>query len=185
VSEPSVRSLLAGSGRAAELRREAAGWPSHVLDPAALTDVELLLTGALAPLDHYLGAREVAGVSRDRQLPDGEPFPVPVMLTVPEAVSARLAPDRAGAAGSGTAEPGVAEPRLALFDPEGVLLAAVTVTGVGADDSRCPRRRHGRRRGAADASRLPRSAVAAAGQPALGARWPDARGQRCGGPPLD
>ncbi len=116
-----MRVLLADDDRAVELRRAAGRWPSYVLDPAGLTDVELLLTGALGPLDRYLGPQEAAVVARDRRLPEGGPFPVPVTLPVPDAVAAQLS----------AAEAGVV--RLALHDPEGVLLAAVTVTDVAVD----------------------------------------------------
>jgi sulfate adenylyltransferase len=124
--------MTAGGERAGELRRQAAAWPSYTLDPAALSDVELLLTGAFAPLRCYLGPRAAAAIRRQRRLPDGGPFPVPVTLAVPAEVAERLA-GGVGAVRDGAGAPAdPAGPRLALRDPEGVLLAVVMVSEIAA-----------------------------------------------------
>jgi sulfate adenylyltransferase len=86
------------------------GVPSWTLDECQLGDVELLLNGAFAPLAGFLGASDVARVSERGTLADGTPWPVPVVLDVPEdAVPASAA-------------------RLTLNDPEGTPLAILDIT---------------------------------------------------------
>jgi len=95
---------------AAGLPPELAGLPALTLDDGPLGDLELLLTGAFAPLRGYLAPAEVASVSAHGTLPDGTPWPVPVTLDVP----------------AGSIKPDV--PRLLLQDPEGTPLAVLDIT---------------------------------------------------------
>jgi len=85
--------------------------PSWTLNEGQLGDLELLLTGAFAPLTGFMGTEDVTSVSERGMLADGTPWPVPVTLDVPE-----------------DAVPPVAR-RLALNDPEGVPLAVLDITG--------------------------------------------------------
>jgi sulfate adenylyltransferase len=89
---------------------ELAGLPALTLDEGQLGDLELLLTGAFAPLRGYLTPAEVTSVSADGTLPDGTPWPVPVTLDVP---AGGLKPDAT---------------RLLLQDPEGTPLAVLDIT---------------------------------------------------------
>ena len=77
---------------------------------AQLADLELLLSGALAPLEGFMTTADVAAVTESWQLADGTPFPVPVTLEVPD----------------GVIPPGTGY--LALSDPEGTPLAALQIT---------------------------------------------------------
>jgi len=87
-----------------------AAMPALMLSEAQLADLELLLSGAFAPLAGYMMAADVAAVTDSWQLADGTPFPVPVTLDVPaDAVSADAR-------------------QLALTDPEGTPLAVLHVT---------------------------------------------------------
>jgi sulfate adenylyltransferase len=87
-----------------------AAMPALMLSEARLADLELLLSGAFAPLAGYMTAADVAAVTDSWQLADGTPFPVPVTLDVPaDAVSADAR-------------------QLALTDPEGTPLAVLHVT---------------------------------------------------------
>ncbi len=86
------------------------GLPSWTLDEGQLGDLELLLTGAFAPLTGFLGPADVAWVEERGTLEDGTPWPVPVVLDVPE-----------------DAVPASAT-RLALNDPEGTPLAILDIT---------------------------------------------------------
>ena len=106
--------LLVDPARAAQLRGDAAGWPSWDLTPRQLCDLELLLTGAFSPLRGFLDAADHAAVRDQLRLADGTLWPVPVVLDVPDALAVRLTP--------GTA--------LALRDPEGVMLAVLHVDEV-------------------------------------------------------
>jgi sulfate adenylyltransferase len=97
-----------------------AGLPSLTLDEGQLGDLELLLTGAFAPLRGYLTPAEVMSVSGHGTLPDGTPWPVPVTLDMP---AGSIKPDAA---------------RLLLQDPEGTPLAVLDITDrvpLSADES--------------------------------------------------
>jgi len=78
---------------AAGLAADFATLPSWTLDERQLGDTELLLTGAFAPLTGFLGTADVASVNARGTLADGTPWPVPVVLDVPEsAVPPELEP---------------------------------------------------------------------------------------------
>jgi sulfate adenylyltransferase len=87
------------------------GLPSWTLTEGQLGDLELLLMGAFAPLTGFLGPADVAGVTEQGTLADGTPWPVPVVLDVPEG-----------------AVPASAT-KLTLNDPEGTPLAILDITG--------------------------------------------------------
>ena len=89
---------------------ELADWPACTLGEAQLGDLELLTSGAFAPLRGFMDAAEVAAVTERGTLADGTPWPVPVTLDVPAAT----VPD--GAA------------RLVLQDPEGSPLGVLSIT---------------------------------------------------------
>jgi sulfate adenylyltransferase len=67
------------------LPAELADWPAVILNEAQLGDLELLTSGAFAPLPGFMGAAEVAAVTERGMLADGTPWPVPVTLDVPAA----------------------------------------------------------------------------------------------------
>ena len=104
----SPASPLSGAAQAA-LPAELSGWPSCTLSEAQLGDLELLTSGAFAPLRGYLDAGEVATVAEYGTLPDGTPWPVPVTLDVAAAVPADA-------------------DRLVLQDQEGSPLAVLAIT---------------------------------------------------------
>jgi sulfate adenylyltransferase len=87
-----------------------AGMPSWTLSEAQMADLELLLSGAFAPLAGFMTTADVAAVTKSWQLADGTPFPVLVTLDV--------------AADSVPADAG----QLALADPEGTPLAVLEIT---------------------------------------------------------
>ncbi|MCU1616360.1 MAG: adenylylsulfate kinase [Frankiales bacterium] len=82
--------------------------PTWTPDPVELADLELLLSGAFAPLNGFLGSIDTAAVIAGGRLADGTPWPVPVVLTVPEELAK--------------------EQRLVLQDPEGLPLALLHVS---------------------------------------------------------
>ncbi|HEY3734738.1 MAG TPA: hypothetical protein VGL63_12565, partial [Streptosporangiaceae bacterium] len=92
------------------LPAELAGWPACTLSEAQLGDLELLTSGAFAPLRGFMDAAEVAAVTERGTLADGTPWPMPVTLDVPAAAL----PDGAT--------------RLVLQDPEGSPLAVLALT---------------------------------------------------------
>jgi len=87
-----------------------ASLPSWTLDENQLADLEMLLSGAFAPLTGFMTATDVSSVSESGTLADGTAWPVPVTLDVPE-----------------DAVP-PAQRRLALNDPEGVPLAVLDIS---------------------------------------------------------
>ena len=64
--------------------------PTYTPRPHELADLELLLSGAYAPLTGFLGRADLASVTRRGRLADGTPWPVPVTLTVPASLVDRI-----------------------------------------------------------------------------------------------
>jgi sulfate adenylyltransferase len=93
-----------------ELPAELADWPAWTPGDEQLGQLELLTSGAFAPLSGYLTAADLAAVAAGGELADGTPWPIPVTLTVP-----------AGAVPADAS-------RLVLQDPEGSPLAVVEIT---------------------------------------------------------
>ena len=92
------------------LPAELPDWPACTLGEAQLGDLELLTSGAFAPLRGFMDAADAAAVAEHGTLADGTPWPVPVVLDIP-----------AGAV------PADAD-RLVLQDPEGSPLAVLSIT---------------------------------------------------------
>ncbi|HEV3230614.1 MAG TPA: sulfate adenylyltransferase [Candidatus Dormibacteraeota bacterium] len=90
--------------RAAELAREATSLRAVELDAWALSDLELLATGAMSPLTGFLGEADLLSV-RDRiRLADGTVWSLPIILPVDESVARAVAPgDRVALAHDGEA----------------------------------------------------------------------------------
>jgi len=112
--------LLVGERRAEELKAASRGWPSWTLTARQLCDLELLLNGGFSPLRGFLGRSDYESVCERMRLADGTLWPIPVCLDVGEETAAQLSP------GS----------RLALRDPEGVMLAVLEVGEVWKPDLR-------------------------------------------------
>jgi sulfate adenylyltransferase len=86
-----------------------ASWPTWTLDDAQIGDLELITSGAFAPLTGFMGQADLAAVTERGTLADGTPWPVPVTLDVPAA----------------TLPPGT--DHLVLRDQEGSPLAVVAI----------------------------------------------------------
>jgi sulfate adenylyltransferase len=87
----------------------------YTLSADQLGDLELLLSGAFAPLAGFMTDADVAAVRTHGRLSDGTPFPVTVALDVP----ADSMPQQLAMATSG---------RLMLADPEGTPVAVLDIT---------------------------------------------------------
>jgi sulfate adenylyltransferase len=83
-----------------------------------MCDLELLATGGFSPLAGFNTRAEYDGIVADMRLPDGTLWPIPITLDVDAETASSL-------------EPGA---RLALRDPEGVMLAVITVEDVWEPD---------------------------------------------------
>jgi sulfate adenylyltransferase len=98
------------SGTQAGPAADLAGWPSVTLTETQLADLELLLSGAFAPLRGYLEPADAAAVAIRAELADGTPWPIAVTLDLPA-----------------SAVPADAS-HLLLHDPEGTPLAVLDIT---------------------------------------------------------
>jgi len=93
-----------------DLPAELSGWPSCTLGEAQLGDLELITSGAFAPLRGFMDEAATASVVVRGTLADGTPWPVPVTLDV-----------------AATAVPADAS-HLVLQDLEGSPLAVLAIT---------------------------------------------------------
>jgi len=110
--------LVVDESRATELRAASVDFASWDLTDRQLCDLELLGNGGFSPLSGFLTKAEYNGVVSDMRLPDGTLWPMPITLDVDADAAAEL---NAGA-------------RLALRDPEGVMLAVLHVADVWEPD---------------------------------------------------
>jgi sulfate adenylyltransferase len=109
---------LIDRGRANDLKEASRDWPSWDLTDRQVNDLELLLNGGFSPLTGYLGRADYEAVLDGMRLADGTLWPMPITLDVTEAFAD-------GLESGGT---------IALRDPEGVMLAALTVSDVWTPD---------------------------------------------------
>ena len=99
---------------AAALHAEAAALPSLALSPGELNDLELIAVGALSPLAGFMTRPDYESVLTDMRLAGGAVFPLPVPLSAPPDLAARLSPGD----------------RLALRDPAGELRGVLDVADI-------------------------------------------------------
>ena len=107
--------LIANPKEVAELKAHSKEWPSWDLTPRQLCDLELLLTGGFSPLRGFMTRADYEGVCSNMRLADGTLWPMPITLDVTEEFAKKLTP--------GTS-------KVALRDPEGVMLAVLSVEEV-------------------------------------------------------
>jgi len=111
--------LIAQPERIAELKSHSREWPSWDLTGRQLCDLELLLTGGFSPLRGFMTRADYEGVCHNMRLANGTLWPMPVTLDVTEEFAKKLTP--------GTS-------KVALRDPEGVMLAVLNVEEVWQPD---------------------------------------------------
>ena len=103
----------------AEAVKDAANdYPSWELTVRQLCDVELLLNGGFTPLEGFMGRADYETVLHDMRLSDGMLWPIPITLDLSEAFAETL----------------TAGNRIALRDPEGVLIAVMQVSEIWVPD---------------------------------------------------
>jgi sulfate adenylyltransferase len=101
--------------RALELKAQSREWPSWDLTARQLCDLELLLSGGFSPLTGFMNRADYEGVCHNMRLANGTLWPMPITLDVSEDFAKKLTP--------GTS-------KIALRDPEGVMLAVLHVEDV-------------------------------------------------------
>lgn len=90
--------LMADDSRRASLQQQAAALPALTLTPLQLCDLELLLNGALSPLQGFMGRTDYESVVTNMHLADGTFWPMPIVLDAKEplAPGSRVALKEAG-----------------------------------------------------------------------------------------
>jgi sulfate adenylyltransferase len=111
--------LLVSPTVAAELKGHSKEWPSWDLSPRQLCDLELLMNGGFSPLRGFMTRKDYEGVCHNMRLTDGNLWPMPITLDVTEEFAKKLTPGSS---------------KIALRDPEGVMLAVLTVEDVWQPD---------------------------------------------------
>jgi sulfate adenylyltransferase len=111
--------IIALPERISELKAHSREWPSWDLSARQLCDLELLLGGAFSPLRGFMTRADYEGVCNNMRLVSGLLWPMPITLDVSE--------DFAKALKRGT-------DKIALRDPEGVMLAVLHVEEVWQPD---------------------------------------------------
>jgi sulfate adenylyltransferase len=111
--------LIAQPERIAELKSRSKEWPSWDLTGRQLCDLELLVTGGFSPLRGFMIRADYEGVCHNMRLANGTLWPMPITLDVTEEFAKKLTP--------GTS-------KVALRDPEGVMLAVLNVEEVWQPD---------------------------------------------------
>ena len=113
-----LTNLVVEPERQTELKASSTDWPSWDLTPRQLCDLELVLNGGFSPLTGFLGRSDYESVCADMRLKSGLLWPMPITLDVTE--------ERAKDLDSGS--------KLALRDPEGVMIAVLHVEDVWQPD---------------------------------------------------
>ncbi|MEO0762166.1 MAG: bifunctional sulfate adenylyltransferase/adenylylsulfate kinase, partial [Pseudomonadota bacterium] len=107
-----IPELYVSPESAAKLRVEAGTLPSWDLTRRQLCDLELLMNGGFTPLKGFLGEADYDRVVEEMRLADGSLWPMPITLDVNEKFAGEIEPGQ----------------DIALRDPEGVILAILSVT---------------------------------------------------------
>lgn len=111
--------LIATEERGAELKSHSREWPSWDLTGRQLCDLELLLSGGFSPLRGFMTKADYEGVCQNMRLASGVLWPMPIALDVTEEFAKKL---QTGSS------------KIALRDPEGVMLAVLHVEEVWQPD---------------------------------------------------
>ena len=112
--------LIVGEEQAEELKNQSKEWPSWDLSPRQMCDIELLLNGAFSPLRGFMKREDYDSVCSTMRLADSTVWPIPITLAVTEEFASSLS--------SGD--------KVALRDPEGVMLAVLNVEDVWQPDKK-------------------------------------------------
>ena len=111
--------LIVSAERSAELKSHSREWPSWDLSARQLCDLELLLSGGFSPLRGFMTRADYDGVCNNMRLASGVLWPMPITLDVTEEFAKKLQPGSS---------------KIALRDPEGVMLAVLNVEEVWQPD---------------------------------------------------
>ena len=111
--------LVAQPETANQLKSHSREWPSWDLSARQLCDLELLVSGGFSPLRGFMNRADYESVCHDMKLASGLLWPVPITLDITEEIAKTLKPGSS---------------KVALRDPEGVMLAVLHVEDVWQPD---------------------------------------------------
>jgi sulfate adenylyltransferase len=111
--------LIAQPERISELKAHSREWPSWDLTARQLCDLELLMSGGFSPLHGFMTRADYEGVCHKMRLASGVLWPIPITLDVTDDLARSLKPGSS---------------KIALRDPEGVMLAVLHVEDVWQPD---------------------------------------------------
>jgi sulfate adenylyltransferase len=107
-----ISELYVSYDSAMKLKAEAGDLPSWDLTARQMCDLELLMNGGFNPLKGFLTEEDYNGVVKDMRLADGSLWPMPINLDISDAFSKTVKVGQ----------------DIALRDPEGVILAILSIT---------------------------------------------------------
>jgi len=110
--------LIVDEARAEQMKEESRDWKSWDLTDRQLCDFELIVSGGFSPLTGFLGKADYESVRDNLHLADGALWPMPITLDVDAGFASDLEPGQT----------------IALRDPEGVMLGALTISDVWQPD---------------------------------------------------
>src|SRR6202142_2008113 len=111
--------LQVPAAAAGGLKAYSKDWPSWDLTARQLCDLELLMSGGFSPLRGFMNRADYEGVCHNMRLANGTLWPMPITLDVSEDFAKKLTPGSS---------------KIALRDPEGVMLAVLSVEDVWQHD---------------------------------------------------
>jgi sulfate adenylyltransferase len=111
--------LIETPEKAAELKSNSREWPSWDLTARQICDLELLMNGGFSPLRGFMTRADYESVCNSMHLANGVIWPMPITLDVTEDFAKSLKPGSS---------------KVALRDPEGVMLAVLHVEEVWQSD---------------------------------------------------
>jgi sulfate adenylyltransferase len=110
--------LLLSDQEIDQFKTESKDWISWELTPRQICDLELLLNGGFSPLAGFMSQKDYESVCSEMKLNDGTLWPIPIVLDVNEDFAKKIKPDD----------------KICLRDPEGVMLAVLTVEDIWQPD---------------------------------------------------
>jgi sulfate adenylyltransferase len=110
--------LIIDNGQAQELKMASKEWPSWDLQPRQMCDLELIINGGFSPLTGFMKKNDYEAVCKNMRLSDGTLWPMPIILDVTEEFVHTLSVGK----------------KLALRDPEGVMLAVLDIEDIWQPD---------------------------------------------------
>lgn len=113
-----IPELYAPTDSRPELHRQAIELPSWSLTPRQLCDLELLMNGGFFPLQGFMEQADYESILATMRLDSGVLFPIPVVLDAPQSFAMKLSIGQ----------------KIALRDPEGVILAVLDIGSIWRPD---------------------------------------------------